>query len=83
MFSPGTPEAKKALVLGAGLIILNQFCGCFAMLSYSASIFTESGSTLTPNQSSIVIGIIQCLGAYSSTMFVDKAGRKVLISVYN
>lgn len=58
---------------------LNQFCGCFAMLSYTASIFQESGSNLSPNMSAIVVGVIQLAGAYCSTFLVEKAGRKVYI----
>ena len=74
-----TPAAKKALTIGIALIMLNQLCGCFAMLNYTASIFSESGSNLTPNMAAIVVGLIQLLGACFSTMLVDRAGRKVLL----
>lgn len=70
--------ARKALLIGLGLMILNQFSGAIVMLSYMASIFTESGSTLTADQSSIFVGIIQCFGAYGSTLLIDRIGRKVL-----
>ncbi len=64
-------------MIGVVLVWLNQFCGCFAMLNYTASIFAESGSNLTPNMSAIIVGIIQLIGAYMSTFLVDRAGRKV------
>ena len=51
------------------------------MLNYTAIIFLESGSTLTPNMSAIVVGIIQLIGAYVSTILVDRLGRKFLIVV--
>lgn len=70
-------EAKKALLISFVLVALNQFCGCFAMLNYTASIFAEAGSDLTPNMSAIVVGAIELLGSYISTVLVDKAGRKV------
>lgn len=69
--------ARKALIIGVVLAALNQFCGLFAMLNYSAGIFKESGSNLEPNMSSIVVGGIQLLGSYMATNLVDRAGRKV------
>lgn len=57
--------------------MLNQLNGAFAMLTYTATIFEESGSNLTPNMSAIVIGLIQLFGTYISTNLVEKMGRKV------
>lgn len=47
------------------------------MINYTATIFLESGSNLTPTMSAIIIGGIQVIGIYLSTILVDKAGRKV------
>lgn len=59
---------------------LEQFCGCFALLFYTASVFEESGATsIAPEIATIIVGVIQLIGAYSSTFMVDKAGRKVLV----
>lgn len=71
-------SARKAIFIGAVLVWLNQFCGCFAMLNYTANIFAESGSNLSPNMSAIIVGVIQLFGAWISTFLVDRAGRKVL-----
>lgn len=60
---------------------LNQFCGCFAMLNFTATIFKESGSTLSPNVSSIIVGGIQIVGAVLCTFLVEKTGRKSLLSI--
>lgn len=49
------------------------------MLSYSSIIFMESGSTLSPNMSSIVIGFIQLVASYVATILIDRAGRKKLL----
>lgn len=75
-------SAKKALLIGIVLVWLNQFCGCFAMLTYTAKIFENAGSNLTANMSAIIVGIIQLFGAYISTFLVDRAGRKVLFINY-
>lgn len=65
------------MIIGIVLVTLNQFCGCFAMINYTATIFKDSGSNLSPNMSAIVVGTIQLIGAYCSTVLVDRAGRKV------
>lgn len=49
------------------------------MLNYTATIFAESGSSLSPNMAAIVIGVIQLAGSYCSTLLVERAGRKVYI----
>ncbi|CRL04891.1 CLUMA_CG017942, isoform A [Clunio marinus] len=75
-----THPAKKVLIIGIGLMFLEQFSGVFALLFFVSTIFEHSGSSLTPNESSIVIGLIQLIGAWCSTIFVDKKGRRFLIS---
>lgn len=72
------PAARKAFLIGVVLVALNQLNGSFTMLNYTATIFKESGSNLTPNMSAIVIGTIQVIGTIISTSLVEKAGRKVL-----
>lgn len=42
-------------------------------------IFDEAGSSMSPNISSIVVGAIQVVGVYCSTLLVDRAGRKFLM----
>lgn len=76
-----TKHAGKALVFGIFLMALNQFCGCFAMLNFTAMIFKESGSTLSPNVSSIIVGAIQIVGAFMCTILVEKVGRKSLLLI--
>lgn len=65
------------------LIVLCQFCGCFTMLNYTSVIFAESGSDMSANTAAIIIGVIQLIGAYISTVLVDRAGRKVILITYN
>ncbi|XP_058814671.1 facilitated trehalose transporter Tret1-2 homolog [Topomyia yanbarensis] len=76
-----TPHARKALLIGICLMAFNQFCGCFAMLNYTATVFAESGSSLSANMSAIVIGTIQMFGSYFSTILVERAGRKLLMTI--
>lgn len=42
---------KNAMIIGIVLALLNQFCGCFAMLQYTGQIFKDAGSEMDPNKS--------------------------------
>lgn len=70
------------MIIGMVLASLNQLCGCFAMLQYTASIFKDAGSNMSPNMSAIVVGVIQLFGSYAPTYLVERAGRKVFISFF-
>jgi hypothetical protein len=74
-----TKPAIKVIVIGSMLQFLEQFSGLFGLLFYVSTIFKYSGSNISPNTSSIIVGVIQLVGCYCSTLFVDRAGRKVLI----
>ena len=56
-----------------------QFCGCFSALFYFDSTFEASGTSMSPEVATILIGAIQLCGAYISTFLVDRSGRKILI----
>lgn len=72
-----TKPALKGISIGLFLMFLNQFSGCFAIITYAADIFKRSGSILSPNQSSIIVATIQLLGSYVAMNLVDRFGRKV------
>ena len=71
-------HSRKVLFYAFMLVALQQFCGGFPMLNFTATIFQESGSTLSPNISSIIVGVVQILGAIICTFLVERAGRKML-----
>ncbi|KAM8716072.1 hypothetical protein ACLKA7_003024 [Drosophila subpalustris] len=73
------PKARKAYFIGLGLILANQLSGCLAMLNYSTLIFKEAGSNMSPMLSTVIVSILQVTGTYSSTLFVERAGRKTLL----
>lgn len=76
-----TKPAKKGLIIGMFLMTLNQFSGTMALMTYTADIFKESGSNLEPNESSVIVALIQLIGVYISTICVEKFGRKFLMTV--
>jgi SP family facilitated glucose transporter-like MFS transporter 8 len=71
----------KALIIAIFLLFLRNFSGPLALLNYTASIFQESGSSLTPSLSSILVAIFQLLGNICSVFLVEKAGRKFLFAI--
>lgn len=71
----------KGLIIILGLFIGQQFGGIFAMVSYTESIFKMSGSSLSPNTSSIIVGAILLLGACLSTSLIERMGRRPLILI--
>lgn len=73
-----TAPGRQAMTIGIVLIVLNQCCGCFAMLNYTATIFQEAESNMSPNVSAIIVGVIQLLGSYIATNLVERTGRKVI-----
>jgi hypothetical protein len=56
--------------------------GFTAISNYSETIFTDAGSTFSPALSTVFLGLILLVGSYSSTLLVEKAGRKVSLSLY-
>lgn len=51
------------------------------MLNYTAVIFEQAGASLKPTVAAIIVGVIQILGNYASTMLVERLGRKILLIV--
>lgn len=51
------------------------------MVNYMSDVFAQSGSKMDPNTSSIIIGSVQILGAYVSTIVCDVLGRKILMLI--
>jgi SP family facilitated glucose transporter-like MFS transporter 8 len=74
---------RRALIIGIVLAANLQFCGVFAILSYTVNIFQEAGSDLSPDVSTILIGTLQLAGSYASSLLLDKAGRKILLLISN
>ncbi|KAJ8874916.1 hypothetical protein PR048_022806 [Dryococelus australis] len=71
--------ARKAIIIGIGLVLNNQLSGITAVVSYSVTIFQASGSVMSPNISAIVVGALQLSAVYLTTFLIDRVGRKVLL----
>ncbi|XP_055633151.1 uncharacterized protein LOC129773563 [Toxorhynchites rutilus septentrionalis] len=76
-----SPQARKGLGIGIFLMFLTQFSGAVAIVTYTAPIFEESGSNLSPNVSSIIVAVIQLVGTVVAFSLVDNIGRKLLLLI--
>lgn len=76
-----TPQSMRAMLIGPTLMAVSQFSGTFTLVNYGATIFKESGSTLNPNLSTIILGCLQLAGTISTYFLIDRIGRKVLLTI--
>ncbi|XP_070168756.1 facilitated trehalose transporter Tret1 isoform X1 [Polyergus mexicanus] len=71
----------KGLFIILGLFAGQQFAGIFAVISYTESIFQMAGSSLSPNTSSIIVGVIMLFGSCLSTSLIEHMGRRLLLLI--
>lgn len=64
--------------MGAILMYLYGYCGSVVLLTYSATIFRDSGSDFDANTSAIIMGTVQLLGTLSAVVLIDKFGRRIM-----
>lgn len=76
-----TPKAIRALLVGPVLMAVNQFSGTLTLINYAATIFTESGSSIDPNVSAIVMACLQICGTYCTSLLIDRVGRKCMLII--
>lgn len=72
-------RAMRALLIGPTLMAVNQFSGTFIIITYAASIFKDSSSDFDPHTSAMVVGGLQIVGTYVTSLCIDRLGRRVLL----
>ncbi|CAH8355818.1 unnamed protein product [Eruca vesicaria subsp. sativa] len=68
------------LMVGIGLLVLQQLGGINGVLFYSSTIFESAGVT-SSNAATFGVGAIQVVATAISTWLVDKAGRRLLLTI--
>ncbi|EDW29084.1 GL18608 [Drosophila persimilis] len=76
-----TRPAFKAYASALTLLICNQFSGSFCITTYLSDIFAASHTTLDVGMCTIVIGVLQIVGNYVTTLLCDKYGRRILMLI--
>ncbi|XP_045083968.1 sugar transporter ERD6-like 4 isoform X2 [Aegilops tauschii subsp. strangulata] len=71
---------RMPLILGIGLLVLQQLSGISAILSYAGSIFKAAGLT-NGNLAACGLGAIMVLATGITTWLLDRAGRRILLII--
>ncbi|KAK6938828.1 Major facilitator, sugar transporter-like [Dillenia turbinata] len=71
---------RLPLMIGIGLLILQQLSGINAVLFYSSTIFASAGVT-SSNVATCGLGAVQVIATFVTTWLVDKAGRRLLLII--
>lgn len=73
---------RKAFVIAAGLLVLQQFSGINVVTGFMENIFISAGGDTSPqslHRSTSLIGAIQILTVVVTSSVVEKLGRKFLL----
>ncbi|KAK3871686.1 hypothetical protein Pcinc_023188 [Petrolisthes cinctipes] len=73
------PYIFKPFLISLTLMFFQQFSGVNAVLFNLNSIFLDSGSSLSDNWCSIIVGLVQVAATFLATILMDRAGRKILL----
>ncbi|XP_034484216.1 facilitated trehalose transporter Tret1-2 homolog isoform X3 [Drosophila innubila] len=73
------PVTIKAMSISLGLMFFQQVSGINAVIFYSESIFKDANTGISTGLSTILIGIMQVVATFASTIVVDKLGRRILL----
>lgn len=71
--------AVKAIVICYALMLFQQLSGINAVIFNTSQIFDSAGATLDAAISTIIIGVIQVIATFISSLVVDKLGRRILL----
>ncbi|XP_017846947.1 facilitated trehalose transporter Tret1-2 homolog isoform X1 [Drosophila busckii] len=72
-------NSRNALIISILLMVFQQFSGINAVIFYTQSIFKSAGSTLDASVCSIIVGVVQVIMTLTSSVLVERAGRKILL----
>nr|CAI5845155.1 unnamed protein product [Callosobruchus analis] len=71
--------SKRACLICFGLMMFQQLSGVNAVIFFTGNIFESAGSTLPSSTATIIVGIVQVIATFLSSIFIDKFGRKMLL----
>ncbi|CAG4967332.1 unnamed protein product [Parnassius apollo] len=80
MLSMVTNKASlMALICSLGLMFFQQFSGINAVIFYTNNIFQSAGSNIPPAIATIIVGVVQTIATYISSLLIERAGRRILL----
>lgn len=77
------PKLRKALIIGIGLMFIQQMTGINTVIYYAPTIFQMTGfqSAVAAISATVGVGIVNVLLTIVSIKLIDKIGRKPLLSI--
>ncbi|KAL0129710.1 hypothetical protein PUN28_001757 [Cardiocondyla obscurior] len=72
---------RKATCITLGLMFFQQLSGVNTLIFYAKRIFDDAGSTFSSSTSSVIVGVVQVIATYFSTIMIERAGRKLLLFI--
>ncbi|MFP4060643.1 MAG: sugar porter family MFS transporter [Bacteroidales bacterium] len=74
------PGVRIALVIGIGIMFIQQFVGINTVIYYSPKIFENAGFDTKTQQiaASVIVGVVNVLFTIVSMMIIDRIGRRKL-----
>ncbi|KAI4470902.1 facilitated trehalose transporter tret1-1-like protein [Holotrichia oblita] len=76
-----TTAAKKASLICFSLMFFQQMSGINAVIFYTGDIFEASGIEMDSQHATVIVGAVQVVATFCSSMVVDKLGRKILLLI--
>ncbi|KRT82807.1 membrane transporter [Oryctes borbonicus] len=76
-----TKAAQKASLICFSLMFFQQLSGINAVIFYTGDIFEASGISMKSQHATLIIGCVQVVATFCSSMVIDKLGRKILLLV--
>ncbi|ERL95872.1 hypothetical protein D910_00506, partial [Dendroctonus ponderosae] len=70
---------RKAFIISAGLLIIQQFSGINAVTGFMENIFRATGSSIPPQAATTLVGVIQVVTVFITSSLIEKLGRKFLL----
>lgn len=74
-----TKSSMKGIIIFTVTLLTTSFCGMFVINVQMATIFAETNIRIEPNLATIIVSIIQMCGTGTSTILVDRVGRRILL----
>lgn len=71
----------RGLVISMGLMFFQQVSGINAVIFYTNAIFDAANTGIEPGLATIIIGVMQVVATFVSTIIVDRAGRRILLLI--
>ncbi|CAK1540943.1 unnamed protein product [Leptosia nina] len=68
-----------AFICSLGLMFFQQFSGINAVIFYTNQIFASAGSDIPAVIATIIVGVVQTIATYISSLLIERAGRRILL----